>query len=69
MMSNPDFMQQAASMMGGGGAGGMDMSNMKNMMGNNPAMQNMMKDPTFLKGAFSMLNDPKNKAMMDMMAQ
>ena len=54
---------------GGGGPGGIDMNNMKNIMGSNPAMQNMMKDPAFLKGAFSMLNDPKNKAMMDMMAQ
>lgn len=38
-------------------------------MGSNPDMQNMMRDPSFLKGAFGMLNDPKNKGMMDMMAQ
>jgi hypothetical protein len=47
--------------------GNMDLSNMKSMMGENPAMQNMIKDPAFIKSAMGMFRDPQNKAMIDMM--
>jgi hypothetical protein len=40
--------------------GNMDMSSMKSMMSENPGMQNMMKDPAFIKSAMGMFRDPKN---------
>ena len=50
--------------MGGGGAP--NLSNMSEMM-NNPSMQNIIKNPDFLKSTLSMLKDPNNKGMLDMM--
>lgn len=38
------------------------------MMSGNSDMGNMLKDPSFMKSALGMMTDPKNKAMMDMMA-
>jgi hypothetical protein len=67
MMKNPDLMQQAAAMMGGGGAG-LDPSNMQSMM-QNPSLQGMLQNPDFLENTVKMLSDPRNKGMMDMMQQ
>lgn len=62
-MENPDFMRQAASMMGGGGANPQAMQEMMQ----NPSLQGMMQNPEFLSNITKMLRDPKNKAMLDMM--
>lgn len=70
---NPNFMQQAMSMLGGGGAGGAPgggMGNMANMM-NNPQMmqqaQQMMKlNPNLMQQAQQMMQNP---GMMQKMMQ
>lgn len=38
-------------------------------MMNNPMMQNIAKNPDFLKNALGMLKDPNNKGMLEMMAK
>ncbi len=62
MMNNPDFMRQAASMMGG------DPANMQNMM-SNPSLSGLMNNPDMIGNALNMLKDPKNRGMLDMMKQ
>ena len=58
-MNNPDLMRQAASMMGGGGAGGMDPSMM-----NNPSIKNFLSNPDFLNNAVNMMKNPAMQSMM-----
>ena len=41
MMKNPDLMKQAAAMMGGGGAAGLDPAGMQSMM-QNPSLQGLL---------------------------
>ena len=65
MMANPDLMRQAASMMGGGAAGGLDPNAMQNMM-QNPSMKNLLGNPDMISSALGMMKDP---AMMNMMKQ
>ncbi len=68
MMQNPDFMRQAAQMMQGGGAGGLNPSSMQNMM-NNPSMKGFLENPEILNQAINMMTDPNNKGMIDMVKQ
>lgn len=74
MMQNPDFMKQAAQMMGGGagnaagGLGGMNPQAMQQMM-QNPSMSGLLDNIGMIETSLNMLTDPKNKAMRDMIQQ
>ena len=46
-------------------SGGLNPGNMQDMM-KDPSMSNLIKNPEFLKNSLSMLRDPNNKAMLDM---
>ena len=68
--SNPNFMQQAMSMLGGGGAGGAGAGGLASMM-NNPAMiqqaqQMMRQNPQMMQQAQQMMQNP---GMMQKMMQ